>query len=110
MAKRQIVELIDDIDQTRIEDKGGNHTFSLNGQAYEIDLSDQNATRLRDALEPFILAGRKTGRSEARPVSGSRARSRTETDAIREWARKNGYEVSNRGRISETILQAYRSA
>jgi len=110
MATRQVVEFIDDLDQTLIEDGGGTHTFSLNGRAYEIDLSDKNADLLREALTPFIDAARRVGRSAARPVSSSRARSRTETDAIREWARQNGYEVNDRGRIAETIIQAYRSA
>lgn len=113
MAKRHIVELIDDLDQTTIDGTGGTHTFSFDGVAYEIDLSDANAEKLRGALEPFINAGRRAGRaSSAKTVSAPRGRVRTqeETNAIRDWARKNGFEVSDRGRIAESIVAAYREA
>ncbi|WP_313362666.1 histone-like nucleoid-structuring protein Lsr2 [Microbacterium sp.] len=46
MAQRRIVELIDDLDDTTIED-GGTQTFSLNGTAYEIDLSAANLEKMR---------------------------------------------------------------
>jgi hypothetical protein len=73
MANRQIVEFVDDLDHTRIEEGGGTYTFSLDGRAYEIDLSDENADRLRAALAPFIEAGRRRGR--VRSVSAGRTRS-----------------------------------
>ncbi|PRB17258.1 Lsr2 family protein [Microbacterium sp. MYb62] len=112
MAQRHIVELIDDLDQTPIDGAGGSHTFALDGREYEIDLSEANADRLRGALAPFIGAGRRVGSSKIASASAptrGRARSRNETDAIRVWARRNGYEVSDRGRIAESVLNAYRS-
>lgn len=110
MAKRHIVEIIDDIDKTPVGDNGGSHTFSLDGRAYEIDLSEKNAALLKDALASFIEAGRRAGRTGATVAPGTRTRPRSETDAIREWARANGYEVNDRGRIAETIIQAYRAS
>ncbi|MGW7674267.1 histone-like nucleoid-structuring protein Lsr2 [Streptomyces sp. NPDC054775] len=83
-------------------------TFALDGKAYEIDLSTKNADKLREALADFVKAGRRTGgkRSRARKLSG---RSQ-DTAAIRSWARENGYEVSERGRVSATIREAYAKA
>lgn len=113
MAQRRIVELIDDLDQTIIDGDGGTHTFSLDGVVYEIDLSASNADKLRAALDPFIQAGRRAGRGAAATNrSRSKARSRThdETNAIRVWARANGLNVSDRGRIPEAVVSAYHSA
>lgn len=108
MAQRRIVELIDDLNQTTI-DYGGTLTSSLDGATYEIDLTKANQQRLRDALAPFIKAGRRVrppvsrGSSVASPSAGER-------DAIRTWARQNGYSVSDRGRIAADIVAAYRAA
>ncbi|MBT2473648.1 Lsr2 family protein [Microbacterium sp. ISL-103] len=104
MAQRQIVELIDDLDQTLITD-GGTYTFALNGKVYEIDLSSENIDRLNEALAPFIAS--------ARPVRGSTARDRShvshEMSAIRAWAQRRGYTVSDRGRIPSDVIAAYRA-
>lgn len=102
MAQRRIVELIDDLDDTTIED-GGTQTFSLNGTTYEIDLTAANADKLREALAPFIAAGRRVRRV---PTSSSRATPK-DLNAIRAWSRENGYTVSDRGRIFADIVAAY---
>ncbi len=86
-------------------------SFSLDGKQYEIDLTSANAQRLRDAVEPFLAAARPAA---ARPVRQSR-RSSSQTPAespaqIREWARANGYEVNERGRIPASVVAAYRVA
>ncbi|MBT2474878.1 Lsr2 family protein [Microbacterium sp. ISL-103] len=110
MAQRRIIELIDDLDETIITD-GGTHAFSLDGAAYEIDLSSANAAKLHDALAPFITAGRRTGRAPSnRTPSRSRSRSTGDLNAIRSWARDNGYTVSDRGRIAANIVAAYNEA
>lgn len=105
MALRQTIELVDDLDESVIED-GRPQTFSLNGTAYEIDRSPDNAEALRDALAPFIQAGRRVSRSSSR----SKHRPAQDLNAIREWAHGNGYDVSDRGRIAAHIVAAYRSA
>lgn len=111
MAQRRIVELIDDLDETTIED-GGTTTFALNGTTYEIDLSAANLERLRDALSPFIQAGRRVRPGSAKKSAPGRSSKQSNTDlnAIRTWARNNGYTVSDRGRIAAPIIEAYRSA
>ena len=85
-------------------------TFGLDGATYEIDLNERNAAALRDAMSAYVGAGRRSGgrRSTARRKSsdsGSNA-----TSEIREWARANGYEVSERGRISAQVKEAYEKA
>lgn len=109
MAQRRIVELIDDLDETTIED-GGTFTFGLNGAAYEIDLSVANQQKLREALDPFIKAGRRVRPVKSRGSSPVAPPSADERDAIRTWARQNGYVVSDRGRIAADIVDAYRQA
>lgn len=108
MAQKTVVLITDDIsggdaDETLV--------FGLDGKTYEIDLNDKNAARLRKALEPYVVAGRKTGGKTAARGRGASARGGSEdTAAIREWARKNGYEVNERGRVPATIRQAYTDA
>ncbi|MCL2802657.1 MAG: Lsr2 family protein [Micrococcales bacterium] len=106
MAQRVQVLLVDDLDGSTATETV---TFGLDGVTFEIDLAQQNAADFRAALAPWIQAGRKvagkTGRAGAtrRPVDAETAR-------MREWARANGYKVSDRGRISGEIQAAYRSA
>jgi len=82
------------------------------GREYEIDLSAENAARLRDGLAEFVAAGRRLGggrgRAAAPAAAGKRASmDREQAAAVRDWARANGFEVSDRGRISSTVLAAY---
>ncbi len=113
MAQKIQVLLVDDLD-------GGTATetvsFGLDGSGYEIDLSAENADKLREALAPFVGHARRATRGPARATSPGRpGRSsaridREQTQAIREWARKNGHKVSERGRIPGSIVEAYNSA
>ncbi|ATL68933.1 histone-like nucleoid-structuring protein Lsr2 [Nocardia terpenica] len=109
MAKKVTVTLIDDFDGKSKADE--TVQFSIDGAAYEIDLSTLNAGKLRGALEPWTEKARKVGRLKgavtARPKS---AADREQTVAIREWAKKHGYNVSARGRISSEIVAAYHKA
>ena len=116
MAKQATVRFIDDLDGS---EASGTVDFSLDGRSYQIDLSDENAAKLREALTPFIDAARKAGgRSGGRSRSQRQAAltekparsSREETQAIREWARQNGHQVSDRGRIPKSVLEAYQAA
>ncbi|KTS65019.1 hypothetical protein NS206_05785 [Microbacterium testaceum] len=113
MATRHIAQLIDDLDGTPLEEGEGKQiTFSIEGRAYEIDLSDKNADTFFQALAPFVNAARPTG-STATPRAGSRAtRAKSDVDlaAVRQWARENGHTVSDRGRVPATIVEAYKAA
>jgi hypothetical protein len=85
-------------------------SFALDGKAYQIDLSSDNAERLRDALQPYVAAARPAA-AGPRAARRSSAKALGESPAeVREWARANGYQVNERGRIPATILAAYRAA
>lgn len=113
MAERVIRQLIDDIDGSDItEGKGGRVEFSVRGVSYEIDLSAANATKFDKALKPYIEAAKKLGgkRGVRSKVASAKSSSPEHLGAIRDWARKNGYEVSDRGRIKAEIVDAFEAA
>jgi Lsr2 len=110
VAQRLRVELVDDIDGTDAEETV---TFALDGISYEIDLSNKNAGKMRDSLALYVGSARKVGGRRRRSASASRSASSNGTGStadIREWARANGYEVSDRGRIPAEIREAYDAA
>ena len=114
MAQQKTVRFIDDLDGS---DASGTFDFALDGRQYQIDLSEENAAKLRDALAPFIGAARKaggrgSGRASRQTAAAEKpARSnREETAAIRQWARENGHQVSERGRIPKSVIEAYQAA
>ena len=117
MARRIVHQLVDDLDGTVLEvGEGETVHFSLDGVAYEIDLTDDNAAGLRAALSPY--------RDAARSISGARAASRggsagarqqrrsgqRDLGPIRKWAKDNGYQISERGRIPASVIDAYEAA
>lgn len=104
MARKTVVELIDDIDGGKADQTV---TFSLDGVTFETDLSDENAAKLREALGVWTSSARRTGRQ--RRSSAPRVRN-SKTAEIRKWARENGHEVSERGRVSAAIEEAYDAA
>jgi hypothetical protein len=110
MAKKVTVTLIDDFDGSVAADE--TVEFGLDGVTYQIDLSSKNATKLRGELKKWLEAGRRvSGRRRGRARSGRRAAiDREQSAAIREWARRNGHNVSTRGRIPADIIDAFHAA
>lgn len=111
MAQKTIVQLIDDLDQGAADETV---SFALDGTNYEIDLSTKNAAKLRDALATYVANARRARSASARGAgSGRRGRGargdREQTQAIREWARKKGHKVGEKGRIPGHIVEAYNS-
>jgi hypothetical protein len=108
MAQRVNIVLVDDLD-------GGDATetvsFAIDGATYEIDLSDKNASKLRDALAPYLGHARKVsgGRRGPRKAAAS-ASLGPSPRLVRDWARSNGYEVSDRGRVPADVIAAYEAA
>lgn len=110
MARKIVHQLVDDLDGTILEVGDGETIyFSLDGNSYEIDLTEDNARQLRDALQPFITAGRRAQRPTGR-VSAKRAPRTEDTALIRAWAQANGHAVSTRGRIPADVVAAYNAA
>jgi hypothetical protein len=107
MVQRRIVELVDDLDGGQAEET---IRFAVDGLDYEIDLSADNAARLRAAFGPYVAVARRTGTRRRRAAAARTPDATTAADdsqQIREWARARGLEVSPRGRIPAYLRQAY---
>ncbi|MEU9121196.1 Lsr2 family protein [Streptomyces sp. NPDC048506] len=109
MAQKVQVLLVDDLDGGEAHETV---TFALDGKSYEIDLSEGNADKLRDSLADFVKAGRRTGgRSAARGKARAAASGGSQDTAkIRAWAKENGYNVNDRGRVPADIREAFEKA
>ena len=106
MAQKVNIVLVDDLDGTEATQTV---TFGLDGTTYEIDLNDANADALREAVSGNVGHARKvTGGRRGRKASGGSSSSNTKD--VREWAKAQGMEVSERGRISADVQQAYDAA
>jgi hypothetical protein len=116
MARRIVHQLVEDNDGTLLEvGEGETVLFSLDGVAYEIDLTDENAAALRSSLERYTKAARSVSSSRATSSAASAGRKRRRSgqqdfSAVREWAKQNGYQVSERGRVPASVLEAYEAA
>jgi hypothetical protein len=110
VAQIREVRLIDDLDGEVADETV---EFGLDGKSFEIDLSKGNAGRLRDALAEYVAAARKSGGARRRSAAAAATPPRRPTidreqnQAIRDWARKRGMKVSDRGRIPAEVLEAY---
>jgi len=113
MAQKVQVLLVDDIDGGTADETV---TFALDGVSYEIDLTSAHAAELRDALGTWVGHARKvggrssSGRGGSSGGGASRPRRSSDAGAVRTWAKENGYDVSERGRISAEIRDAYEAA
>lgn len=116
MAQKVTVSLVDDMDGGQADETVD---FALDGVSYQIDLSNDNATELREALGNFLSSARRAGgRKKPGPKAGSSrgtgsgptSADREQNQAIREWARKRGLKVSDRGRIPADIVDQYHKA
>jgi hypothetical protein len=109
MAQKVEVRLLDDLDGGQADETV---KFALDGHEYEIDLSSKHALALRQSLDQFIEVGRKIGRTSGSGRRGSApgrstAEHRERNQAIRDWAKSKGLEVSDRGRISQELVDQY---
>ncbi|MHA7144984.1 histone-like nucleoid-structuring protein Lsr2 [Arthrobacter sp. TmT3-37] len=119
MAQRVQVELVDDLNGEEAQETV---RFGVDGTDYEIDLTTENAEKLRSTLSEYVDKGRKakTGRRGQGTQSGQSGQSssststskskREETQKIRQWAQDNGHNPSSRGRITQSIIDAYNEA
>jgi hypothetical protein len=105
MAQKVNIVLIDDIDQSDAEETV---TFGLDGREFAIDLNKKNARSLRDALAPYVAHARPVSRSGRR--TSARAANGAAPSEIRAWARDNGFNVPERGRVAAEVREAYAAA
>lgn len=121
MARKVTVTVVDDVDSESEADE--TVEFSLDGVGYEIDLTADNAARLRDGMSMWVAharrapgaSGRRAGAPKQKTKTSPAARVRTgidreQTAAIRDWARRNGHRVSARGRIATAVVELYNTA
>lgn len=107
MAQHVQVVLVDDLDGGKAAETV---SFALDGVSYEIDLSAKNAAKLRDAFGSWVGHARRSGGRRAAGRARAARSSSGDLAAMREWGRKNGFKVSDRGRISAELQAAYRKA
>jgi Lsr2 len=107
MAQKVQVLLMDDLDGT---DASETVRFGLDGVAYEIDLSAGNAGQLRGSLADYVSHARKAGGSQRRSARrGSRAADAQDIAGIRTWAREQGYDIKDRGRVPADLVAKYQA-
>ncbi len=109
MARQTFVKLIDDISGGQADETV---QFSYRGQSYEIDLSTKNAQAFHRDMAKYIDHSRKAGRvaTATRGSRGSGATRDYDLVALRDWAIENGHPVPSRGRVKQTIIDAYKAA
>ena len=109
MAQKIQTLFIDDLDGSTAE---GTVRFGLDGTEYEIDLNARHAKDLRDALARYVDAARRAGGSARKPARGSRRGQAggLNTTEVREWARAQGIEVKDRGRVPADLMVKFKSA
>ena len=108
MAQRITTLFIDDIDGGEAE---GTVHFGLDGSEYEIDLNAKHSEELRNALANYVSHARKVGGTARRGTARASRRSSTvDTVAVRTWAREQGIDIKERGRVPANIVEQYRAA
>ena len=116
MARKELVILTDDLDNSEIDPVAVDRPtvrFGIDAAEYEIDLGARNQAALREILAEYVAAGRRTGgsaRKGRRAVVAAPAptNSRAENAAIREWAEASGIDVNARGRLPKEVIERYR--
>lgn len=111
MAQKVQIILEDDLDGGEADETV---SFALDGTSYEIDLNEANATKLREAMATYVgharkvtgSRGRRTGSGAAKAATGSGPSAKE----VREWARENGHDVPDRGRIPAEVREAFDAA
>lgn len=111
VAQKVQILLVDDLDGGKADETV---TFALDGVSYEIDLSNAHADELREALAAYVQVARKTGgRTAGRRAARGAAKaasSGVDTSEVRKWAKEQGLDVSERGRVPATIKEQYEKA
>ena len=106
MAQRVVVTLSDDLDGGVAEETV---SFALDGKSYEIDLSAENAEKLRAALGPYVQAGRKQARA-ALAKAPRRTEIAPDPATVRAWAQSRGIDLPARGRLPKHVYEAFAQA
>ncbi|MEJ5928810.1 Lsr2 family protein [Corynebacterium sp. H128] len=105
MARREVIQFFDDLDNSPLtKDEVNVIKFSVNGNSYIMDLSEQNAKTFHAALAPFIEVARKDTNTARKTANNP------DPKAVREWAQSQGIEVAARGKLANDIIEKYLAA
>ena len=109
MAQKIQTVFVDDLDGSEAE---GTVRFGLDGTDYEIDLNAEHAEALRDALAPYVRSARRASGGARKPARGARRASASglNTTEVREWAKAQGIEVKDRGRVPAELVVKFKAA
>ena len=109
MAQKIQTVFVDDLDGSEAE---GTVRFGLDGTDYEIDLNADHAEALREALAPYVRSARRAGGGPRRPARGAPRASASglNTTEVREWAKAQGIEVKDRGRVPAELVVKFKAA
>lgn len=107
MAQKVHIVLVDDLDGSEAEETV---TFGLDGVSYEIDLNTANAAKLRDSITPFLGSARRVGGRKGSRKGAGRTDLGPSPKEVRDWARSNGWELSDRGRVPAEVREAFDAA
>ena len=107
MAQKIQTLFIDDIDGGAAE---GTIRFALDGTDYEIDLSGKHSDELHTTLRKYVDHARKVGGTARRPGGRGGRRPNVDTGAVRAWARENGHDIKDRGRVPADLVAKYQAA
>ena len=109
MAQKTVIVYTDDLTGEETQE-ASTHTLVLDGVAYEIDLAPESYDKLLEAVTPFTSKGRRVrGNTRSKPAP-ARSVASSDTADIRAWAKENGYNVNDRGRVPAEIREAYAKA
>jgi len=113
MAQKVQTLYVDDLDGSVAD---GTVRFGLDGAEYEIDLNAKHTRELRDVLARYMAAGRRVRASTSTSTSQSSRSGRKaqpnalNTTEVREWAKGQGIEVKDRGRIPAELVVKFKAA
>ncbi|MDN4611465.1 histone-like nucleoid-structuring protein Lsr2 [Arthrobacter burdickii] len=107
MAQKIVTLLSDDIDGSEASES---IRFGLDGTEYEIDLNEQHARELREALQRFTEVARRPSGGRPRRAGRNSSGSGIDAKAVRQWALDNGLQVNTRGRVQQEIVEKYQAA
>lgn len=96
---------VDDLDGTM--DDVQTIEVAVGDDRVEIELSEANRRKLGEVFAPYLEQGRRVKPKRVTRNVSTNATNKEQNQAIREWARKHGHKISDRGRIPENILTEY---
>lgn len=118
VAKRVVEYLTSDLSGEEIPEESGGGTveFTVSGTSYAMDLTEAELAGFNEALSPYVAVSQRLTNRGARitrtvlPTAQSARRSKEQLTAVRRWAKSNGHQVSERGRVPEAVLAAFDAA